>query len=157
MAVNSAELERALAVFRADGCRIILTNGCFDLLHAGHVRYLKAARELGDMLVVGLNSDASVRRLKGPGRPINSEYDRAEVLEALACVDVVVVFAEDTPVRLVAAARPDVYVKGGDYDVATLPEAPIVHSYGGEVRILPYLDGRSTTAIVDRLRITDGA
>jgi len=144
-------LVRALAADRAAGRRTVFTNGCFDILHTGHVQYLQQASALGDILVVAINSDESVRRLKGAGRPINPQGDRATVLAALACVDHVVVFGEDTPVRLVELLRPDVYVKGGDYDVATLPEAPVVSAYGGQVRILPYLDGRSTTAILDRL------
>jgi rfaE bifunctional protein nucleotidyltransferase chain/domain len=148
----TGELLRAVRAHRAAGRRIVFTNGCFDILHAGHVRYLAQARELGDVLVVALNSDGSVQRLKGAGRPVNTEADRATVVAALACVDHVAVFAEDTPVRLIEAVRPEVYVKGGDYDVEALPEAPVVRAYGGEVRILPYLPGRSTTAVLARMR-----
>ncbi|GIJ48703.1 hypothetical protein Val02_55890 [Virgisporangium aliadipatigenens] len=144
-------LEAFLAGQRAAGHRIVFTNGCFDILHAGHVTYLQQARALGDALVVAVNSDDSVRRLKGPGRPVHRAADRALVLSALSCVDHVVEFAEDTPVRLVARVRPDVYVKGGDYDLADLPEAPVVHSYGGQVRLLPFVDGHSTTGILQRL------
>lgn len=140
-----------IRVARAAGRRVVFTNGCFDILHAGHVRYLRQARALGDLLVVAVNSDASVRRLKGSGRPVNPQEDRVEVLAALACVDHVLVFDSDTPVDLVRQVRPDVYVKGGDYDVAALPEAPVVRAYGGEVRILPYLPGRSTSAVLDRI------
>ncbi len=143
-----------LAVLSRDreaGRRVVFTNGCFDVLHAGHVRYLAQARALGDVLVVGLNSDASVRRLKGAGRPVNPQDDRATVLAALRCVDHVVVFDEDMPVRLVGLVRPDLYVKGGDYTADALPEAPVVRRHGGEVRILPYLDGRSTSAILARI------
>lgn len=142
----------AVAAHRAAGRRIVFTNGCFDILHAGHVRYLQQARDLGDMLVVAVNSDESVRRLKGSGRPINTAPDRAAVVAALACVDHVAMFSEATPVRLIEELRPDVYVKGGDYDAATLPEAEVVRAYGGEVRILPLLAGRSTTAILHRMR-----
>lgn len=127
---------------------IVLTNGCFDILHVGHVTYLQQARALGDKLIVGLNSDASVRALKGPSRPINTEADRAAVLRALACVDEVVVFDELTPDRLIKDIRPDVYVKGGDYDERTLPERDLVHTLGGVVRILEHVPGRSTSALV---------
>lgn len=151
-----------LTTVRADlqrrGRVVVLTNGCFDLLHLGHVRYLQQARALGDCLIVGLNSDASVRRLKGRGRPVQAERDRAEILAALACVDYVVVFDEDTAEHLVGTLRPDVYVKGGDYAAASfddlvrnLPEAGVVKSYGGQVRLLPFLAGKSTTELIKRI------
>lgn len=143
--------EQALEMRR--GCRLVFTNGVFDILHAGHVRYLEQARDLGDLLLVGMNSDDSVRRLgKGADRPIHPLADRALVLGALRSVGGVVAFEEDTPVDLVAALKPEVYVKGGDYRPEDLPEAKIVHSYGGEVQILPFLEGRSTTGILKRLR-----
>jgi rfaE bifunctional protein nucleotidyltransferase chain/domain len=132
------------------GVRVVFTNGCFDVLHRGHVEYLAAARALGDLLVVAVNDDGSVRRLKGPDRPVNPVADRVAVLAALRCVDRVEVFADDTPIRLIERLRPDVYVKGGDYTPETLPEAPVVRGYGGEVHIIPYLPGRSTTAIIER-------
>jgi rfaE bifunctional protein nucleotidyltransferase chain/domain len=139
------------------GERLVLTNGCFDLVHAGHVRYLRQARALGDALAVGLNSDRSVRRLKGAGRPVATEEDRAEVLVALECVDFVTVFDEDTADELVAEVKPDVYVKGGDYSAD--PESPLfpaeghlVQSYGGAVRVVEYLPGRSTTELLERAR-----
>lgn len=133
------------------GRRLVFTNGVFDILHAGHVRYLAEARALGDLLLVGMNDDASVRRLgKGPERPINPLEDRAAVLGALRCIDGVVAFSEDTPIDLIRELRPEVHVKGGDYDVEGLPETPLVRSYGGEVVILPLLPGRSTTAILKR-------
>ncbi len=136
-----------------EGKRLVFTNGVFDVLHAGHVRYLAAAHELGDLLLVGMNSDESVRGLgKGPGRPINPLSDRAEVLSALRSVDGVIAFEEQTPVGLVEILKPEVYVKGGDYDLTRLPEAEIVRSYGGEVRLLPFIEGRSTTAILEKLR-----
>lgn len=141
------------------GVRLVLTNGVFDLIHAGHVGYLERARALGDLLVVALNSDASTRALKGPLRPIVPQADRAAVLGALRCVDHVTVFEEATAEVVVAAVRPDVYVKGGDYasgggeapDLARLPEARIVAGYGGEVRLLPYAEGRSTSEIIRRI------
>lgn len=137
---------------RAEGETIVFTNGCFDVLHAGHVRYLAKARAMGDFLVLGLNSDASVRRLKGESRPINSEEDRAEVLDALRAVDVVTIFGEPTAEELVRLVRPDVYVKGGDYTTETLPEAKIVQAYGGRVEFVPLLEGRSTTNVIERIR-----
>jgi D-beta-D-heptose 7-phosphate kinase/D-beta-D-heptose 1-phosphate adenosyltransferase len=132
--------------------RVVFTNGCFDLLHPGHVRLLTEARRLGDVLVVGLNSDASVRKLKGSERPILSERDRAQVLGGLDAVDFVVVFDEETPERLIEAIRPDVLVKGGDYTEATVVGAPFVRSYGGTVALVPLVPGTSTTAMVSRLK-----
>lgn len=134
---------------RAQGGTVVATGGCFDLLHAGHVGMLEAARRLGDCLVVCLNSDASVRRLKGSGRPLVGQDDRSRVLGALGCVDAVAVFDEDTPVPLLERLRPDVWVKGGDYVEDDLPEAAVVRSWGGEVALVPYLDGRSTSRLVE--------
>lgn len=135
------------------GKRLVFTNGVFDILHAGHVQLLTAARALGDLLIVGVNDDASVRRLgKGDDRPINPLEDRAAVLEALRAVDGLIAFSEDTPIELIKTLEPDVHVKGGDYEADALPETPIVRAYGGEVVILPLLPGRSTTGIVERIR-----
>ena len=134
------------------GKKVVFTNGVFDILHAGHVQYLRQARDLGDLLVIGLNSDASARALgKGPGRPVNNEEDRATVLRALRSVDAVVLFDDATPERLIRALRPEVHVKGGDYKIEDLPEAGAVAAYGGEVRILPFLKGHSTTGILEKL------
>ena len=147
---DSAErtgLDRVELV-RASGGSVVATGGCFDLLHAGHVATLEAARSLGDCLVVCLNSDDSVRRLKGPARPLVAQEDRARVLAALEPVDAVVVFDEDTPVEVLGRLRPDVWVKGGDYAGAELPEAPLLRSWGGQSVVLPYLEGRSTTGLV---------
>lgn len=138
--------------YRRQGRRIVFTNGCFDIIHRGHVTYLSRAKALGDVLVVGVNADEGIRRLKGPGRPINALDDRAEVLAALSCVDHVIAFAEDTPAALIRALRPDLYVKGGDYTLDRLPEAALVDELGGEVRILPYVDDSSTTGIIERIR-----
>ena len=135
---------------RAAGGTVVATGGCFDLLHAGHVGLLQAARRLGDCLVVCVNSDASVRRRKGGGRPVNPLADRVRVLRALACVDAVAVFDEDTPERLLGELRPDVWVKGGDYAGADLPEAGLLKEWGGQAVLLPYLDGRSSTALLAR-------
>lgn len=140
---------------------VVLTNGVFDLLHVGHVRCLRAARQLGDALIVGLNSDRSARGLKGSDRPFVPQEERAEILCALSCVDYVVVFAEPTAERLVQMLQPDVYAKGGDYgDAVTgareagkaLPEAPVVQGYGGRVEILPYATGHSTSHLIERIR-----
>ena len=134
--------------------RVVLTNGCFDVLHVGHVRYLEAARGLGDSLVIGLNTDASVRLLKGPQRPIFSQDERAEMLAALGCVNFVVLFDENTAERLVSLLQPDIYVKGADYAPESgkeLSEAEIVRAYGGRVELIPLVENRSTTAIVERI------
>jgi rfaE bifunctional protein nucleotidyltransferase chain/domain/rfaE bifunctional protein kinase chain/domain len=137
---------------RAAGGTVVATGGCFDLLHAGHVALLRAARGLGDCLVVCLNSDESVRRLKGEGRPLVNAGDRARVLEALEFVDAVEVFEEDTPVEVLRRLRPDVWAKGGDYALSDLPEAAVLDEWGGQAVVLPYLDGRSTTALIDLAR-----
>jgi rfaE bifunctional protein nucleotidyltransferase chain/domain len=151
-AFTSETIGERIRAWKGAGERIVFTNGCFDLLHVGHVRYLKAARQLGDRLVVGLNSDTSVRALKGPERPILPEDERAELLDALACVDAVVVFGERTADRAIEAVRPDLYVKGGDYDPDRIPETPLVRRLGGEVRVLPFVEGRSTTSLVARIQ-----
>lgn len=140
------------AIREREGKMLVFTNGVFDILHVGHVRYLCQARQLGDLMFVGLNSDDSVRRLgKGDNRPINVFHDRAEVLGALRCVDGIICFDELTPERLVASLKPEVYVKGGDYTLETLPEAPIVQAYGGEVVIVPLVEGKSTTLTLKQL------
>ena len=146
------ELEIKREQYRCERKIVIFTNGCFDILHAGHVRYLTVARELGDVLVVGLNSDASVRKLKGEGRPVNSAADRAEVLAGLRAVDHVVIFDEDTAEELVRRLRPDIYVKGGDYSLNRLPESAIVAAYGGRTVLVPMVEGRSTTSVIQRLQ-----
>ena len=151
MLIPDEHIEAYAAVLRAAGARVVFTNGCFDILHAGHVRYLAAARAQGDVLILGLNSDASVRRLKGASRPINNEQDRAEVVGALAAVDAVVIFGEDTAEALIAKVRPAVYVKGGDYTRETLPEAKIVEKYRGEVHFIDLVPGRSTTKIIEKI------
>lgn len=151
-------VDRATAAAKADearraGKRVVFTNGCFDLLHVGHVRYLAAARDAGDLLVVGVNSDASVRRLsKGPERPLVAEAARAEVLAALAAVDWVTVFDEDTPAELIAAILPDVLVKGADWAPDRVVGREIVEARGGRVVLVPVVEGFSTTALVERLR-----
>lgn len=152
MIIPRERIKEVCNDMRANGTVIVFTNGCFDVLHAGHVRYLTKAREKGDFLVIGLNSDVSVRRLKGNGRPINPEEDRAEVLDALRAVGAVTIFDEPTAEALIAAVHPDVYVKGGDYTIETLPEAKIVQEYGGRVEFIPLVEGRSTTNVIERIR-----
>lgn len=148
------ELAALRDAFAAAGKRLVFTNGCFDLLHVGHVRYLQQARALGDALLVAVNGDASVRALKGPTRPVNSEEDRAEVLAALACVDVVTLFHTERVTELVRIIRPHIYAKGGDYTVASLDpgERAALEAAGSEIRILPLVPGRSTTAMLEKSR-----
>ena len=147
-----ARLGARLRAFRRSGRKLVFTNGCFDILHLGHVRYLQAARRKGQALFIGLNSDASVRRLKGPDRPLNDQRSRAEVLAALECVDFVCVFTEDTPERLIRRVRPDLLVKGGDWKKEQIAGGAFVESYGGKVMLIPYVDGHSTTGLVKRIR-----
>lgn len=149
---DAATLAERVERHRAAGARIVFTNGCFDILHRGHVTLLNRAKALGDVLIVGINNDASVRRLKGANRPINALDDRIKVLTALSYVDQVVAFEGDSPTDLIRLIRPDVYVKGGDYTRETLPEAPLVEQLGGAVCILPYLSDRSTTRLIERIR-----
>ncbi|ETX07969.1 D-glycero-beta-D-manno-heptose-7-phosphate kinase [Candidatus Entotheonella palauensis] len=143
------ELVRAVQQHRQAGERIVFTNGCFDLLHVGHMRYLQQARALGDRLVLGLNDDASVRRLKGDKRPLIPHAERASVLAALTCVDYITIFSEDTPLELIECVRPDVLVKGGDYTPETVVGRDEVEAYGGEVALVPFVEGISTTSIID--------
>ncbi len=137
---------------RGQGKRIVSTNGCFDILHVGHVRILKQSKELGDILVVGINSDASVKKLKGEDRPINSQDDRAELLSSLECVDIVSIFDEGTPVEFLKVVKPDIHVKGADYKPQDLEETPVVESFGGKVKILPLVPQKSTTSLVEKIR-----
>ena len=147
--VSLAELKGIAGVLKEKGKRIVFTNGCFDLLHLGHIRYLQEAADLGDVLIVGMNSDESVRQIKGARRPILPEDDRMQVLAALGCVDYVVAFSELTPEKLIGELRPDVHVKGGDYRPEELPEAEVVKSYGGEVVIVDEVEGKSTTEFIE--------
>ena len=145
-------LPELAAEYHAAGRRVVFTNGCFDILHRGHITYLNRSKTLGDVLVVGVNDDDSVRTLKGPDRPINRLEDRVEVLAALSCVDHIVPFSAPTPTDVITTLRPDVYTKGGDYTMEALPEARVVEAYGGEVQILPLMEDRSTTGLIARIR-----
>jgi len=144
-------LSLLIATEKSKGKRIVFTNGCFDLLHAGHVKYLQKARSLGDLLVLGLNSDASVRRLKGPKRPLIDQEERAHLLAALDCIDYVVIFEEDTPLALITALKPHILAKGGDYSLDGVVGRDIVESYGGRVELVTFVDGKSTTNIIERI------
>jgi D-glycero-beta-D-manno-heptose 1-phosphate adenylyltransferase len=151
---NLEELKSLVEEKRLQGKTIVFTNGCFDIIHIGHVRLLQEARTRGDMLIVGVNSDLSVKRLKGPSRPLVREEDRAEIIAALESVDYVVIFAEDTPVETIKALKPHIHVKGGDYDLSAIPEAEVIKSYGGELWSFRTVDGYSTTTLVEKLRGT---
>lgn len=150
--IGGPGLAERIRAYRREGRRIVFTNGCFDILHRGHISCLSQAKAMGDVLIVGINSDGSVRRLKGPGRPVNNLEDRIRVLAALTSIDHIVPFDEETPAELIKIVRPDIFVKGGDYTLATLPEAPLVLALGGRVEILPYIQNLSTTDIIDRIR-----
>lgn len=145
------KLDTLSQELKTKGKTIVTTNGCFDILHVGHVRILQEAKSLGDVLIVGLNSDESVQKLKGPSRPINNQADRAELLAALACVDYVTIFGEDTPVEFLHLVKPHVHVKGADYTPDQLAETDVVESHGGKVKILKLVPGRSTTALVAKI------
>ena len=149
--VDMQILQSRLHHWRAVGDRVVFTNGCFDILHPGHVELLAQCRSLGEHVVLGLNSDASVRKIKGPHRPVNDQLSRAIVLAGLSFVDAIIVFDEDTPLELITQVRPDILVKGGDYNVSQIVGAEVVKQNGGEVKIIPLLEGYSTTAIIDRL------
>ncbi|OQW50349.1 MAG: glycerol-3-phosphate cytidylyltransferase [Proteobacteria bacterium SG_bin7] len=149
--VSVDELRNHLSPLRKNK-KVVFTNGCFDILHVGHVSYLRRARHLGDFLVVGLNADVSVRRLKGPTRPVQCEEDRATILSALECVDYVVLFSEDTPKDLIEKVNPDVLVKGGDWPVDKIVGADYVISIGGQVKSLPFIEGKSSSSILEKVK-----
>jgi len=149
--LNHAELSEIINERRRIGARVVFTNGCFDLLHVGHIRYLQEARAQGDALIVALNSDASVQRLKGSERPVQTELDRAEIMAALACVDYVTIFAEDTPLGVIERLSPDVLVKGGDWPVDKIVGHEHVLALGGQVKSLSFQPGRSTTGIIKKI------
>lgn len=152
MLIDTNDIEKFVTILKKGGQKIVFTNGCFDIVHAGHIAYLEAARACGDVLILGLNTDKSVRENKGPARPINNEIDRARVVGALKAVDYVVLFGEKTAETIIKKVKPDVYVKGADYTLATLPEAKIVQEYGGRVEFIPIVAGRSTTGVIEKIK-----
>jgi len=150
-AVERKDLQKLINRIRQEGKTIVTTNGCFDILHVGHVRYLEETKKFGDVLIVALNSDKSVRALKGEGRPINNEKDRAEVLNGLKSVDYVVLFDENSPAELLAEIKPDVHTKGADYNEDTLPEAKIIKENGGRLEFIQFVPGKSTTSTIEKI------
>jgi len=155
MIVDRKQIAEFCGQLRNEGKKLVFTNGCFDIIHAGHVYYLTEAKKLGDVLIVGLNTDDSVRRLKGHLRPINAEQDRAVVLNALKPVDYVVMFDEDTPIELIKQVRPDFLVKGADYERKNIVGADFVESYGGRVATIEFVEGKSTTNIINKMKSSD--
>ena len=152
MIVKQNELDDLLKKLRNEKKTIVTTNGCFDILHVGHVRYLEKAKSFGDVLIVALNSDKSVKSIKGESRPINNENDRAEVLSALRSVDYVVIFDENSPIDLILQIKPDVHTKGADYTVETLPEAKQIISAGTKIEFIDFVEGKSTTSIIEKMK-----
>ncbi|MCX8054747.1 MAG: D-glycero-beta-D-manno-heptose 1-phosphate adenylyltransferase [Ignavibacteria bacterium] len=155
MIIERKQISELCEQLRNEGKKLVFTNGCFDIIHAGHVYYLTEAKKLGDVLIVGLNTDDSVRRLKGHSRPINGEQDRAVVLNALKPVDYVVLFDEDTPIELIKQVRPDFLVKGADYERKNIVGADFVESYGGRVATIEFVEGKSTTNIINKMKTGD--
>jgi glycerol-3-phosphate cytidylyltransferase len=145
---TARRLSRSLHV---QGQKLVFTNGCFDILHIGHVKYLEKAKSLGDVLMVGINSDRSAKILKGPGRPLITEEERAKIISSLYSVDYAIIFDEETPIQLISELKPNIHVKGGDYTMQNLPEYNIVYSYGGKIKILSYINGKSTTNIIKQI------
>ena len=152
MLVKREDLRALIDTIHHSGKTVVTTNGCFDILHVGHVRYLEKTKTFADFLLVLLNSDKSVKSIKGPSRPINTEQDRAEILSALRCVDYVVLFDEDSPKNLLDEMKPDVYTKGADYTMETLPEADIMKKNGTRVEFIEFVDGKSTTNVINKMK-----
>ncbi len=148
--LTTQTLPQAVATYHQQNKKIVFTNGCFDLLHVGHIRYLQEAKAQGDILIVGVNTDASVQKLKGPTRPIQNENDRAEILTALESVDHAILFSDETPIKLIQQIRPDFLVKGGDWKIEQIVGSEFVLSYGGQVKSLQFIAGRSTTSIIEK-------
>ena len=149
--IQRQDLPKLLKQLKAEGKTIVTTNGCFDILHVGHVRYLQKTKTFADKLLVCLNSDSSVKQIKGPDRPINNEQDRAEILCALSCVDYVVLFDEATPQNLLCEIKPDVHTKGADYTIETLPEAKSIMENGGRIEFISFVEGKSTTNVINKI------
>ena len=152
MLIKKENLDDLLKKLRSENKTIVTTNGCFDILHVGHVRYLEKTKSFGDVLIVALNSDKSVKSIKGETRPINNENDRAEVLSGLKSVDYVVLFDEDSPINLLLQMKPDVYTKGADYTIETLPEAKPIMEAGGRIEFISFVEGKSTTSIIEKMK-----
>ena len=148
------ELQKIVSLLRSENKNIVFTNGCFDILHLGHVKLLEKAKGFRDVLIVGVNSDSSIKHLKGNDRPINTQEERLGIIAALECVTYVICFNESTPINLISQLKPDIHVKGGEYnpnDYAKMPEAEVIHAYGGEVRIVPNVVGKSTTNVIEKI------
>ena len=150
--VNRENIENLVKDLRQNNKTIVMTNGCFDIIHVGHVRYLQKTKSLADVLILALNSDKSIREIKGEGRPINNENDRAEVLSALECVDYIVLFDENSPAELLKTVKPDVYAKGADYTLETLPETNVVQSFGGRIEFIDFVAGKSTSNLIQKIK-----
>jgi len=150
--VDRKDITEIVENLHKEGKTVVTTNGCFDILHVGHVRYLQKTKTFADYSIVMLNSDKSVRSIKGPTRPVNTETDRAEILCALSCVDYVVLFDEDSPANLIAQIKPDVHTKGADYTVETLPEAKVIMENGGRIEFISFVEGKSTTSIIEKMK-----
>ena len=148
---NQKELKTVIDKLRKQGKRIAFTNGCFDLLHYGHIKYLQEAKRSTDILILGLNSDGSIKEIKGNNRPLNKQADRAKVLSALSCVDYVCIFSQPTPLKLIKLVKPEILIKGGDWEIDKIVGADFVKSYGGKVRVIPYLKGYSTTGLINKI------
>ena len=149
--IDRKNIQELLKTLKSKNETIVTTNGCFDILHVGHVRYLQKTKSYADKMIVCLNSDKSVRSIKGPTRPINNENDRAEILCALSCVDYVVLFDEDTPMDLLCEIKPDVHTKGADYTIETLPEAKPIMENGGRIEFITFVEGKSTTKVIEKI------
>lgn len=152
MLLDREKLGEIVEELKKQGKTIVFTNGCFDILHVGHLKYLNEAKRQGDILIVGVNSDSSVKKLKGETRPINNQFDRAEILGGLKAVDFTTIFEEKTPIETLEIIKPNIHIKGGDYKKEDLPETKIVEKNGGEVRILSFVDGKSTTNIINKIK-----
>lgn len=150
--IKRSEIIQLTKKLKEDNKTVVFTNGCFDILHIGHLRYLKESKNCGDVLIVGLNSDSSVKKIKGPSRPINNENDRAELLSELNCVDYVVIFDEDSPKKLIDEFKPDIYTKGADYTLETLPEKDVILKNNIKVEFITFVEGKSTTRILDTIK-----
>lgn len=154
--IKREDIQTLLADLRKEGKTVVTTNGCFDILHVGHVRYLQKTRTFADKMIVCLNSDVSVKKIKGPDRPINNENDRAEILCALECVDYVVLFDESSPEALLCEIKPDVHTKGADYTIDTLPEAKSIMANGGRIEFISFVEGKSTTNVIKKIGANSG-